>query len=126
MDIGCVFGCRREQTREKTNERGRRHYETSKGKANKSVLNRNRGLNVVQQARSASENLEKPAQARPDQASEVFHPSLLGYIVYLLSLASSETPTPQEIAQPLHELLSAVMKFRITILRQRSLPERGG
>jgi hypothetical protein len=60
-------------------------------------------------------------------ATPTFTPSVLRYIGYLLSLASGRNPPPREIEKFMNEVFIALMaREPSTILRQRSLPERGG
>lgn len=120
-DIACGFGCRKELEREKTNERGRRHYGTAKGRTNKCARNRKRSLKPSGSAKS------KRAIAAPKMAISPFTPGVFLYIAHLLSLASGCKPPLHEIAEFLNEVIIAAMdRARCTILRQRSLPERGG
>ena len=120
VDIGCVFGCRREREREKTNERGRRYYRSIKGKTSKGARNRDRSLITAQRSKIASTPLPLPKLV-------VFARDTVLHIAYLLCLESGEKILPGEIEHFLHEALAVVIeRARTAILRQRSLPERGG
>lgn len=124
-DIGCAFGCRKECERERTNERGRIHYQTVKGKANKSARNRERSL--IDTRESKNDHKAEPTTLLPPQPVSVFDPNLLRYIAYLMSFTPGSPPPIAQIEQYLNEALSAVIQWlQCAILRQRSLPERGG
>lgn len=119
-DIGCGFGCREERKREKVNERGRRHYRTPHGKTKKSALNRARSeLTVFRPRDKCPTALKKPPA--------LFIQSVVQYIAYVASLTSKRRPPLHEVEKFLNEVLVVVTDRRSrTILRQRSLPERGG
>ncbi|CAN5570860.1 hypothetical protein BH10PLA2_BH10PLA2_16510 [soil metagenome] len=117
--IGCIFGCRKERQREKSNKRGRRHYQTLKGRRNKGTRNRARSLI------SAKAPQDIRNEATPPGSGYRFPRELIHYIAFLLRVACGRSPAIVEIDQLLQEALAAVVKF-CSILRQRSLPGRGG
>jgi hypothetical protein len=122
-DVCCAFGCREETRREKTNERGRRHYRTAKGRVDKSRRNRERSLVSAEQP--TQERVTAVGPSPPD--GFVFSPEVLRHIAYVLLLASGYKPSIGEIEYFLNEVMTAVMiVLGPAILRQRSLPERGG
>jgi hypothetical protein len=119
--IGCSFGCRKEREREKSNERGSRYYQTSKGQKQKKARNRKRSLGQ----KPKNENPPPPIVSKSPRS--IFHPEILRYITFLLLLASGQKPGLREVEEFLQQVLSVVMEIpRSAILRQRSLPERGG
>lgn len=122
-DIDCVFGCRKERIREKTKERGRRHYRTDKGRHNKGARNRARSLMSAGGAKN-----EKAPGVPGSSSAYHFRPELLRYIAYLLKLACDRKPPVAEIERFLQDAVAAVMRLcaSCAILRQRSLPGRGG
>lgn len=121
--ISCAFGCREKRKREKTNERGRRHYLTPKGRQNKKARNRRRSL---ASARPSKNKRSTAGKERPT----FFRPDMLRYIAFLLRLASGQKPPLREVEKFLKAVLVAVVEgAQSAILRQRSwssLPEPDG
>lgn len=117
--IGCIFGCRKERQREMSNDRGRRHYQTPKGRRNKGTRNRARSLI------SAKTPKKGRTETTPPGARYRFSRELIHSIGFLLRFAFGRSPPAVEIDPFLQEVLAAVVIF-CAILRQRSLPGRGG
>lgn len=119
-----MFGCREERKREKSNERGRRHYLTDRGRINKGVRNENRSLISPRPTGSAHTAAK---QAKVEAAASFFNSDVIHYIAYLLTFACGRTPPRIEIEGFLGECLAAIVAgMPRPFLRQRSLPERGG
>lgn len=94
-----------------------------RGRVDKARLNRARSLIALQRSKSDTATV----LAEPASPILVFDSSVLRYIAYLLLVASGEIPSIREIEFFLQAVLAAVMeRTHRAILRQRSLPERGG
>ena len=114
--MGCVFGCREERKREKCNARGRRHSQTAQGRKDKKIRNQGRSL-VSRQSQK---------QKRPTQPPLfLLSASLLRYVATLIWLGSGQRPQIHELREVFEDILANVFG-QAWILRQRSLPERGG